>query len=821
MSNAVKLNYNIGNIEVIKIRIAHIRYEDDIKIIQSVADHCNGTAEYCRTILAPLKLDAFGYYIGILHDAGKMSDKFQKYITDAANGIEVRRGSVNHTFAGVIYTIEKFHNNSIHEKMTSEIAAWVMGSHHGLFDINDMNRFNGFEHRLECDRIAIEYEPTMKYFFEECISETEIEKIFAEAVEEVKAFDAILFENCKKGNFSSEPAGKKTSYDFMLGFLSRVLLSALIEADRRNTAEFMSGKKYPDYTVGYDFWRDELEYFEGRISSFKRDNDINSVRGKISDEAAEFANRTENGGIYRLTVPTGAGKTLTSMRFALNACQKHGLSRIFYVIPLLSVLDQNAKIIKDYSLHKDMVTEHHSNVIRDTMNEDELDRYELVCENWENPVIVTTLVQLLNTFFSGKTQSVRRLHSLAGSVIIIDEVQSIPKKMLFMFNLAVNFLAYFLGCHVVLCSATQPAFQVLDYPLYFQENCDIIKPDKKITEVFKRTEINDLTADGMDMDELADFSVRILENTSSLLVICNTKKTAKELFNNISMRTLEDVKFYFLSASMCMKHRTDTLEKINESLKKREKMICVSTQLVEAGVDFSFESLIRVCAGLDNLSQSAGRCNRSFDYGHICNVYMVRLKNESLLHLEDIAKSQECTMNFAARFSKDRERYKNDMLSDESVAEYYRLLFCNYYKKSDFSYPVQKPVKYDLFAMLSDNSKFISPGNSYIMTQAFAEAGRLFEVFDSSTTDIVVPYDDTASELIADLNSQRAEFDIVYLNEVIRKMKPYTVAVYQYVIDRLVTDGMATAHSGGRIYSLNCGCYDEKTGFDVNHQEIY
>lgn len=799
--------------------IAHVRKDENTNTIQTISQHCKKTAQYCSETLKTIGLEKFGYYIGIMHDAGKFSNEFQEYIKKSANGEDVKRGSVIHTFTAVAYTLKRFHTGEQHEKLTAELAAWAIGSHHGIFDINNLDKKNGFAHRLDyIDNDA--YQVSIQRYFENCINENELANIFSQACDEVRKFNHRLLLFCKD-NFSVKESGI-TSYSFSLGITARLLLSALIDADRRDTYEFMSNKEnVKKYIRDKRFWINQSEYIQKRLNEFICDTEINQIRRNISNQAAEFAKNMSNGGIYRLNVPTGAGKTLTSFRAAISTAVNGNVSHIIYALPLLSIIDQNAKVLKEYSYDKNSVTEHHSNIIKENMTEDELDRYELICESWDNAVIVTTLVQLLNTLFSVKTQSVRRMKALINSVIIIDEVQTVPLKMLYMFNSTLNFLAYFCGCKIILCSATQPCFEKTEYMLKYSENCDIVKTSNKINTAFKRTQIIDKTSEAMSVEQLCDFSMELIKDNENLLIICNTKSTAENIFKKISLMSDGEYKIFCLTTNMCMKHRQLILRMINYFLKKHVKIICISTQLVEAGVDFSFETVIRIRAGLDNLVQAAGRSNRSFDYGHICNVYMIRLVDENLSYLKDIQNSQNSTMDFLYKYNKNPENFDNDILSEKSIEKYYSLLFSSSDVKRNFSYPVTQPQQTNIFELLSLNRSFSDNGRQYFLTQAFKTAGELFEVFDAESFDVIVPYNREAKELIADLNSEKAKFDIAFLKNIVKKAKPYMVSLFKYQLDKLEQDGMLEVYDNNHIYSLDENCYNRMTGLTIVHNDIY
>ncbi len=801
-------------IETIQEHIAHITKFDEIEYIQTASEHSRNTAKYTSENLKVIKLESVGYLTGLIHDMGKFCGKFDEYIRKSADGANVKKGSVNHTFSGVIYLMERYHNTSdFSRKLTSEIVAWAIGSHHGQFDIIDLENNSGFEHRMYYDKEQICYDEAINDFIAECANTDEIDTLFDKAAEEVKSIFEIIKTDYKK--YMGQNGLKITIQYSFLGFLARLVLSALIDADRRDTNEFCCQQKHTYITADTELWIKQLEFFNRKLNKMSCDTEINKARKYISDKSAEFAVNT--GGVYRISVPTGAGKTLATLRFALEHAAKNDKSRLIFVIPLLSVLEQNAKVISDYILDsKTILTEHHSNVVRSETEDGELDNYELLSESFSSPVLITTLVQLLNTLFAVKTTSIRRMKSLCNSVIVIDEVQSVPYKTLYMFNMAINFLVNFCGATVVLSSATQPCFETLDYPIKLYADCDIVPFNEEIFKVFKRTETVDLSSEPKNIEQLSDFSYKIIEEKSSLLIICNTKNSAKELFYQLKNLNSDDIyKLYHLSTSMCTQHRIDTLAAINKSLALGEKIICVSTQLVEAGVDFSFEVCIRIKAGIDNITQAAGRCNRSNDYGYICTVYIVSLQDEKLSMLPDIIKSQQAFDVLHEIYAKNPIAYNNDMLSTKSVNDYYHRLLRYEYDKDTFRYAVKNEK---LFSLISHNDLHNRAGsvtNKYILKQSFKSAGDMFKVFDDNTEDIIVPYNETAREIIADLCSQKAKFDIVYLKEKIEQAKPYTIQVYAQKFRKLCDDGVIFKTSEDKHFTaLMDGYYSDEIGLN-------
>lgn len=311
-------------------------------------------------------------------------------------------------------------------------------------------------------------------------------------------------------------------------------------------------------------------------------------------------------------------------------------------MPLLSIIEQNAQEIRKAVQDDSIILEHHSNVIDDENSDvEELNKRELLIQSWDNPIVITTLVQLLNTMFLGKTSSVRRFAFLCNSVIVFDEVQSLPNKMLTLFNLTINFLVKKCHATVILCSATQPSFENAEHKL-LSEVSDLITLPSETLKVFERVELVDKGS--MSMEELSDFALEIIKSKKSLLLVCNTKREAKELFENLQAEVSNAIPMYHLSASMCTKHRKMIVEsmKIDLSLPDPKQIVCVATQVIEAGVDISFNCVIRLQAGMDSVVQAAGRCNRNGE-NKLESVYIVNLLGEKLHRLKEIETAKGAT----------------------------------------------------------------------------------------------------------------------------------------------------------------------------------
>ena len=426
-------------------------------------------------------------------------------------------------------------------------------------------------------------------------------------------------------------------------------------------------------------------------------------------------------------------------------------------------------------------------------------------------------MQLLNTCFSGRTSAIRRFHALCGSVIVIDEVQTVPGKMLTLFNLAVNFLSEVCGATIVLCSATQPCLEAADHPLHRQP-VDLVPQQKALWDVFKRTDIQN--AGCAKLEELPQIVAEALSSCDSLLVVCNTKKEAAFLFESLQAA---NCRCFHLSAAMCVQHRRETLQALQSALDKpsadnRQKVVCVSTQVIEAGVDISFQRVIRFSAGMDSVVQAAGRCNRHAEQKKPAPVRLIRCTDERLRALDDIVRGQNATTALLTAFSKTPEAFRHDLSSEEAIRFYYRRLYAE--MEPGFQ-DDQTPAHGSLYHLLADNPRYADAnckqGQRYFLRQAFRLAGGLFQVFDEDTGALLVPYG-RGRELQNTLRNAAQVYgqkDWAVIRGCIDEAKGYCVSVYRYQLERLEALGAVTSLFDGGVLLLSDGFYNERTGFSL------
>lgn len=768
---------------------------------QTVAEHCRSAAERASDCLRPIGLEQAAYLAALLHDCGKCTARYQTYLARAAAGEAVRRGSVIHAHGGARLLLERYHRSDCsssysYEDMTAELLAYAVGAHHGLFDCLDEQHRWGFVRRQEWDDDL--YRESCRVFFSQCAGTEELDQRFAQAHRELSpVYD---WANTQTGG-----GGKDTF--FHLGLLARLILSAVIEGDRWDTARFLSSEPVPPPPVPN--WKDLLELVERKLDKLPCETPVQRARRTISHQCREAAEGPS--GVYRLNVPTGGGKTLSSLRYALAHAAAHGKSRLIFTAPLLTILDQNADVLREYIQDDSLILEHHSNLVQAETDGTALDSRELMAENWDAPIIITTLVQLLNTLFDGRTTCIRRFQAFSNCVLVIDEVQSVPPRMLTLFNLAVGFLARVCRATVILCSATQPNSTKAHHPIPVPVG-DLIPYHPDLWAPFCRTHLAD--AGSRPLANIPDFLMEQLEPLSSLLAICNMKHQARFLYQRCKG---PEHRTFHLSAGMCPAHRRTVLAQMTTALensrKGGSKVLCVSTQVMEAGINLSFGGTVRLAAGLDNAIQTAGRGNRNRESETPAPAWIVSCADERLGNLREIQNAKTACLQLLWAFRQNPGDFGNDLSSQAAIAHYYTCLYDGMRPGSQ-DYPFRgNGCLYDL---LSTNDLFaagLSGSERFGLKQAFALAGQVFRVFDQDTVDVLVPYGE-GEKLIANLSDCYIRQDRARQRELLRRAKPFTLSLYRSQWETLYETGGLYSILDGAIWALRPQCYDRETGLN-------
>lgn len=746
----------------------------------------------------------------LLHDAGKLGS-FQEYMKEVLEyGEKARRRQIDHASAGA-RLIETMTQGAFVSKMVGT----AIYSHHGWQDCIDMESGKSLsEKRREKE---IEFETVQERYFE-LYSREEILDLMQKAHKDVQK----LWKDIQDTVGKYGEKGRYGNCDFFLGMYERLLLSLLIDSDWSDAASFSDQAPLPERISKermQEIWEEMIQHFEGYMKnciSNKSQSPLNTCRSSIASMCYEAAQTKERR--YRLTVPTGAGKTLAGIKFALYHAKKYEKTRIFYIAPFHSILEQNADEIRKAVGSEEYVLEHHCNVVYEDTAKEEV--YKKLTENYDVPIVVTTAVQMLNTLFSGQKSSIRRMYSLCNGVILFDEVQALPVRCAELFHLAVNFLTEFCNTTVVLCSATQPSLAE------FRENnlliCQEMAGDvRQYQEVFQRVEMEDWTRKipgGMQVDDLRGLVFDAYQKYGSVLVILNTKRAAREVYDSLRDAVEEDCEFYHLSTNMCPQNREEELETIKKALQGQQKVICVSTQVVEAGVDFSFGCVIRSLAGLDSVIQAAGRCNRHKELGErFGKVYLVKMaaEMEKIDRMMEMRKAQESCGRLLDEFREEPEMFDGALDSQKAIKRYYQLYYQNL-GETLMKYPAIGG-KTGLVDLLGKNELGIRQYERQHrgakpkkpLNQAFRTAGEEFEVIpEDEKVSVIVPYDRKAEEELEKLSSECT--DISEKKSALRKLQRYTVGISPYLRNELnrAVDG----ESCPGVLVLNMDYYDRKTG---------
>ena len=509
-------------------------------------------------------------------------------------------------------------------------------------------------------------------------------------------------------------------------------------------------------------------------------------------------------------MPTGGGKTLSSLRFALSHARIHKFEHVIYVIPYLSVLDQTAKDMKDalqFQLNDGFILEHHSNWITGE-NQEEAQSYRLLTDRWDAPIVITTLVQFLESIYSSKSSDLRKFHNMANAVFIFDEVQSLPTKCTYLFNEAINYLHYCTGCSILLCTATQPPLNRAERPIKLSKPEELIQGTQEAFKKLKRTTIIDKTIPGgYSTEALQTFVLEKYREEKNCLIILNTKKDAAKLYLALKKYTDQNeqlqVELIHLSTQMCSAHRLDQIKRIKE--RKQRNTVCISTQLIEAGVDISFGCVIRAIAGLDSIAQAAGRCNRNREDPNGKNVYIVNIADENISMLPDI----KCGADITYRILREGI---SDLLSSAAMERYYNEYFEK--KKNQMAYPVEKMG--NLYDLLSTNGKGVGAFHNQNKTQlpalhqSFQTAGELFSVIEQRTTSVLTPYGEGLT-----LAEEYRKADINNRYKLMRQIGRYSVSLYPYQINEL-NKGGALSLMGDDLLVIDVNYYDKNLGIILN-----
>jgi len=724
---------------------------------QPLSQHINAVSSMAAQFGEKCGIEEMTKLAGFFHDLGKATDDFQEILNAPRRSIKVPHS---------IFGAKRLHTDTMSLQHIAEIFSNIIMSHHG--SLNDYISPEGDT------PVADKIEAAEPFPSAEGCPEISLSRLNAE-------FTAAI------GKMHVEDKA------FALSMLIKLAYSCLVDADRLDAYLHENNEKQPLHQPD---WEGMLQSLQNHLTGFTSSSEMAVFRQQISNQCAEAGQRER--GVYKLEVPTGGGKTMASLRFALVHAMKHKLDRIILVIPYLSILDQTANEIRKALKADDAtVLEHHSGFLPDNP-----EYYKLQTNRWDAPIILTTQVQFLESLFSARGSDLRKLHNMANSVMIFDEAQSLPVKCVHLFNGAINFLNRVCGATVLLCTATQPLLDTVERKLRFSGSPSIAK----VVPLAKRTSIvNAIRPEGYTCTQLATFVKE--KHKSSTLVIVNTKAAAKSLYEELHDA---DVTLLHLSTNMCTAHRDDVLTSLRNMLdsKSKEPVICVSTQLIEAGVDISFECVIRDVAGLDSIYQAAGRCNRHGEFGETKDVYVINIPGENLSKLPDIKIGAEITKDLFDTGRKD------------DITEYYRRYF--YARRGMMDYPtLDGGTIYDLLSANNQGfNAYKNRGNkkpSPLMRSAIRAAGEAFFVIDRGRKDVIVPY----GEALTLIHKYSNAYDPAEKRKLLRQLQRYSVSLYRYQEEALKAAGALYQQDELTVLEkgdANAPFYNLVRGVDLNGQ---
>jgi len=693
-----------------KFYAAHI---SESKEIHRLEDHLNKVANRAAGYAAPFQSDQWAEITGRWHDLGKYSATFQKMIYDA-NGMEAHIepevvGPRNHSSAGALYAVEQM---GVH----GHVLAYLIAGHHA--GLPDWYKVDAPGQALG-ERLADKQHLT-------------------------DALKADIPPEILDGKMPQQlPIGGSEGFALWV----RMLFSALVDADFLDTESFYDQEKaaqrgkYPSTDELKGLFDMDMQ----RMSQKADDTTVNRLRACILADCRKAG--FQAGGIFSLTVPTGGGKTLSSMAFALEHALKHGKPRIIYAIPYTSIIEQTANTFRD--IFGDSVIEHHSSLDPDC--EDHKSR--LASENWDAPIVVTTNVQFFESLFAARTSRCRKLHNIVNSIVILDEAQLMPPEFLAPILKVMKLLATHYGVTFVISTATQPAlgtmkdsFGRITLPGLDDVQEIISDPDDLYCQL-ERVCI-ELPADFQSPRSWEDMAAEI-EAHKSVLAIVNTRKDARELFKLMPEDSIH------LSALMCGAHRSQVIAEIKQRLKEGMPTRVVSTQLVEAGVDLDFPVVYRAMAGLDSIAQAAGRCNREGRLpGKGKVVVFVPPKPPPAGHLLRAAQKSVSLLAGAG--------------GDPLARGNFTLYFENFYADSNLD-------KEGIEALLKPEGD--------LSNVQFRTAAMKMKLIKDTGVPVLVPMDEKSEKLIDLLKWQGPERGLM------RKLQRYTVNVSQFWFDKMKARG--------------------------------
>ena len=712
-------------------------------MIQTNDEHQKGVADMAASFAGQFGLPSWGRALGLLHDKGKEWAAFQQYIRKM-NGLPTsdkkRYDDHTHAFVGGILAKELMGKDVSHLLVNQ-----IISHHTGLHDFGDV-------------------ENILK------------ERLLSEEINEgdISINKPLLFQEFIDSPFSKSKVEWKHFHH-----LSRMLFSCLVDADRLDTERFMdveSWRKRGNLATLVDLFP-QLEAYMQKLQSNAADTKVNRIRQQVKEQCSRTSSSEK--GFYSLTVPTGGGKTLSSLLWAMKHAVSHSMNRIIIAIPYTSIIVQTAGLLKEI-FGEENVLEHHSNFDPDDIKDEEnREKAKLATENWDYPIIVTTNVQLFESMFSNKTSDCRKLHNMANSILVLDEVQMLPTGFLRPIVDALKAYQEMFGVSVLFTTASQPVLSGLiegtnpkaDFK-GIEHIKEIIPEEFALHDQLRRVKLS-IDDTGKTYDEIA---AKVSEY-NKVLCIVNTRKDAKELYDRLPN---DGVKLH-LSRMMCPAHLHETIGKIKTLLKDGLQPIVrvIATQLVEAGVDIDFPVVFRQEAGLDSVLQAAGRCNREgrSAMGH---TFVFSLSAEKRNPFGSMADSNNARLNLPE---------DSDWFAPSTMKAY----FCQLYsRKQTFD---EKDIKHWLYKPTE---------------LCFETASKEFHLIDDTSINVIINWENSM-ELIEQLKESGCTYSLV------KQLAKFTVGIRSYDFKQLKGYGLVEEILEGIYVLADRSQYNKATGLSLDN----
>jgi CRISPR-associated endonuclease/helicase Cas3 len=730
----------------------------DCSMCRNVVDehgHLNKVAFWCGEFAANMyptgpfreTARAWGWQIGLWHDLGKYSMEFQSYLRavtgDDAHVEERSAGpsKVDHSTAGAIFAYGEL-------PFIGTILAYLIAGHHaGLPDgVSAQAPASTLKNRLK--RLVPEW---MQHAPSELLNlPLQVLKL--------------------PGGAYGSPYGA--------AMWQRLLFSCLVDADFLCTEAFMAADSHARRRRQLPSLEEMEACVRRRLDAFGApEGKVGRARASVVDACLAAAERKP--GLFSLTVPTGGGKTLSSLAFAIKHARIHGLDRVIYAIPFTSIIEQNASVFRVVfeSLGEDVVLEHHSNLDPDASHVTRTSR--LAAENWDARLIVTTNVQLFESVHAARTSRCRKLHRIARSVIILDEAQSLPVELLQSCLRALGELVNHYGCTVVLCTATQPVLHYRDdFKIGLEQPTEIIPAPEDLYGKLVRVAVKNI---GPCSD--LDIATRLGSEAQALCIV-NTKRHAATLYRMLG----KDDAHFHLSTRLCPAHRSARLTEIKARLAIGHRCRVISTQLIEAGVDIDFPSVYRALAGLDSIAQAAGRCNREGKLAEPGRVFL--FTPEHPIPKGFLRQAADAAAEIVPRY--------DDPLSLDAVRHFFELLLSENIHRSGFT-----DVKRIMDCFVTDPT---------LLGYQFRTCAERFQFIEAMGEPIIVPWGSKGRRLCEELERS---FDPTVQQVLSRKLQRFIVLAHERIRTAAIAKGAVRMVHDRFPILIDDTAYDQELGLVI------